>query len=108
MRVRSWFSDYAYATGSIRLTEKISEKTLKLNQEIMAHISKYDHVEHLKGFFKLQQTDIHKSNVYSIQLTNTGLNPLQDLKLTYYTKQQAAELMQKPENNWLHIPLIYS
>jgi hypothetical protein len=47
-------------------------------------VSNFDFVERNKGFFKYQQENLHKSNIYSIKLTNTRLNPAQDDVLTTY------------------------
>jgi hypothetical protein len=47
-------------------------------------VSKFDFIERNKGFFKYQQENMHKSNIYSIKLINTRLNPENDKKLIYY------------------------
>jgi hypothetical protein len=47
-------------------------------------VSNFDFVERNKGFFKYQQENLHKSNIYSIRLTNTRLNPANDDVLTIY------------------------
>ena len=50
-------------------------------EDVLNITSKYDYVERNYGFFKYQQENLHKSNIYSIKLSNTGLNPENDLKL---------------------------
>ena len=82
-RVRSWFSDTVKCTGKIK-TQVYNQtiNTMPADMEDVLNItSKYDYVERNYGFFKYQQENLHKSNIYSIKLSNTGLNPENDLKL---------------------------
>lgn len=72
-RVRSWWSDIVQCKG------KIKSQVLNLNIDDMLQIvSNYDYVERNFGFFKYQQENLHKSNIYSIKITNSGLNPETD------------------------------
>lgn len=76
-RVRSWWSDIVKCSG------KILAKPINLNiDNILNVVSNYDYVERNYGFFKYQQENMHKSNVYSVKLTNSGLNPENDEDVT--------------------------
>lgn len=57
-------------------------------------LSHFDFVERNYGFFKYQQENLHKSNIYSINLSNTGLNP--DNDYNSYTKEQVIERLLSP------------
>lgn len=103
IRVKSWFSNSVKCQGSIKLKPAVLSNVI---QETLKHVSKYDYLENIKGFFKFQQQSLHKSNIYSIKLTNSGFNPQLDQPVPYYTRQQAGEKLQN--NNYLNIPLIYS
>lgn len=61
-----------------------------MTNKILETLSHFDFVERNYGFFKSQQENLHKSNVYSINLTNTGLNPDYDGN-SYFTKEQVIE-----------------
>ncbi len=56
--------------------------------DVLKCASNYDYVERNYGFFKYQQENLHKSNIYSIKIENSGLNPDTDEKLTYFTKKE--------------------
>lgn len=51
--------------------------------DTLQYVSKYDFVERNQGVFKFQQEALHKSNIFSIQLNNTGLNPDTEETLNY-------------------------
>jgi hypothetical protein len=53
-------------------------------ENMLKTVSNFDFIERNKGFFKYQQENLHKSNIYSIKLTNTRLNPANDKVLTKY------------------------
>jgi len=79
-RVRSWWSDIVQCKGKI----KVKVKSNGMNIDDMLNVvSNYDYVERNYGFFKYQQENMHKSNVYSVKITNSGLNPENNLKLKY-------------------------
>lgn len=90
-RVRSWWSDIAQCTGKIKA--KIKTDTVNIDN-ILNVVSNYDYVERNFGFFKYQQENMHKSNVYSVKITNSGLNPENNLKVTYiYNKADLIKLL---------------
>lgn len=72
-RPRCWWSNSIKCTGSIKLIP--CEYPEAIIDNILKTVSRFDYVETNMGFFKYQQNQMHKSNIYSIKLTNTGLNP---------------------------------
>jgi hypothetical protein len=42
-------------------------------------INNYDHIEVVDGFFKSLQSDYKKSNIYSIKVKNSYLDPKLDI-----------------------------
>ena len=108
IRVRSWFSNSIKCEGKINLKPIISTNNALKTQidKTLEHISTYDFLECIKGFFTAQEQNMSKSNVYSLQLTNSGLNPASDEQVNYYTKFEAAKKLEK--DNWTGEPLIYS
>lgn len=54
-------------------------------------------LKQLHGVFKYQQSQKRKSNIYSIKLSNTGLNPDMS-QITYYTKDEIINKISKPGN----------
>lgn len=90
-RVKSWWTDEIKCIGEIRLenTTKSSTDTT-LNESVLSTLAHFDFIERNFGFFKYQQENLHKSNVYSINLSNTGLNPAED-ETKLYTKEQVIE-----------------
>lgn len=103
IRVRSWFSDSIKCQGKLLIKNNSIQTYI---DNTLAHVSKYDFLECIKGFFNAQEKNMSKSNIYSIQLTNSGLNPSSDIKVKYYTKDEVIKELEK--DNWLGIPLIYS
>lgn len=87
MRVKSWWSDTIRCEGNIKVV--IEEQ----NDEYKS-ISNYDFIQVIDGFFKFKQTGLHKSNIYSINLKNTGLSKLLDKATKMYTKQEVIKLLQ--------------
>ncbi len=90
LRIRNWWSDIIGYSGEFELIpyneitiENYKEKLPNYNK-IFNTISNYDHIEHIKGLLKFQQNDIKKSNIYSIQLQNSGLNPQNDIVESNY------------------------
>lgn len=73
--------------------------------KVLETTSKYDYVERNYGFFKYQQENLHKSNIYSIKLANSGLNPKYDEQLTYYNKSELVQILEK--ENYYNIEFIY-
>lgn len=64
-------------------------------KKVLNIVSNYDYVERNFGFFKYQQENLHKSNIYSIKLSNSGLNPENDKKPHYiYDLNEFIELLQ--------------
>lgn len=97
LRVRSWWSDTIKCTGKIKqvlpaLNKNTGEMPDNL-QEILKVTSKYDYVERNFGFFKYKQEGIHKSNIYSVKLNNSGLNPENDNTTKYYSKQELIQYL---------------
>lgn len=68
--------------------------------KVLETTSKYDYVERNYGFFKYQQENLHKSNIYSIKLANSGLNPEYDEKITYYKKAELISILET--DNYYH------
>ena len=90
MRIKNWWSNTAYCSGQMKIRQKdpITIETYKDNPlfpKLFNTISNFDHVERVKGLFKYQQNDIKKSNIYSLRLTNSGLNPANDISEDVYT-----------------------
>lgn len=55
--------------------------------DVLRITSRYEFIERNYGMFTYQQENLHKSNIYSININNSGLNPESTL-LNYYTKEQ--------------------
>lgn len=91
MRIKNWWSDSAYCNGQFHIRQK-DPITIENYQEnplfvkLFNTISNFDHVECVKGLFKYQQNDIKKSNIYSLRLTNSGLNPANDISSEAFAK----------------------
>ena len=83
-KVKSWFSDTVYCTGDIKFKVISLDDESNILPQVLSAVSYYDFVERNKGFFKYQQENLHKSNIYSIKLTNTRLNPANDKQLNKY------------------------
>ena len=84
-RVKSWWTDEIKCVGEIRLENKTKSSTdTTLNESVLSTLAHFDFIERNFGFFKYQQENLHKSNVYSINLSNTGLNPAEDDHFTKY------------------------
>ena len=79
-RIKSWWSNTIKCTGKLKLTIKsrINEMPNNTFKDVLNITSNYDYVERNFGFFKYQQENLHKSNIYSIKLSNSGLNPEND------------------------------
>lgn len=83
----AWWSNDVGFKGKIKTQAAIRNDTNKpfdpelLNkfENILNIVSNYDYIECNKGFFKFRQNDLHKSNIYSIKLKNSGLNPENDI-----------------------------
>ena len=88
MRVKSWWSDTIRCEGSIKIVQNNSSV-------LSTSINNYDFVQNVDGFFKFKQTGLHKSNIYSINLKNTGLSKAQDKETKMYTKQEVIRLLQQ-------------
>lgn len=88
MRVKSWWSDTIRCEGSLKVVQN--------NPQVLStSISNYDFIQNIDGFFKFKQTGLHKSNIYSINLKNTGLSKSQDKEVKFYTKQEAIKLLEQ-------------
>lgn len=99
IRIRSWWSENIYCSGEIRT--EVSDKNLNnILNDVLTYASKYDYVERNFGFFKYQQENLHKSNVYSIKIENSGLNPETNTR-KYYTQDFVLNDIEKylNENN---------
>jgi hypothetical protein len=73
--------------------------------KVLSVTNNYDFIERNQGFFKYQQETLHKSNIYSIKINNSGLNPDTSKKLKTYTKIQVINKLcqagqPKLENGW--------
>ena len=79
IRVINWWSDSIKCQGKLSI-EPVGEsyKADPSYNIILDTINSYDHVELIDGFFKSAQRDYKKSNIYSIKITNSGLNPEYD------------------------------
>ena len=89
MRIKNWWSNTAYCSGQMKIRQKdpITIENYTKNPlflKLFNTISNFDHVERVKGLFKYQQNDIKKSNIYSLRLTNSGLNPANDISQEAY------------------------
>ena len=89
LRIKNWWSNTAYCKGKMKIRQKnpITIENYKDNSlfpKLFNTISNFDHVERVKGLFKYQQNDIKKSNIYSLKLTNSGLNPSNDISSDAY------------------------
>ncbi len=89
MRIKNWWSNTAYCSGKMHIKQKepITIENYSKNPlfpKLFNTISNFDHVERVKGLFKYQQNDIKKSNIYSLKLTNSGLNPANDISEESY------------------------
>ena len=89
MRIKNWWSNTAYCSGQMKIRQKdpITIENYTKNPlflKLFNTISNFDHVERVKGLFKYQQNDIKKSNIYSLRLTNSGLNPANDISEEAY------------------------
>lgn len=91
MRVKSWWSDTIRCEGNIKVIQN-TEDTLITN------IENYDFIQTVDGFFKFRQTGLHKSNIYSINLKNTGLDRSGDKVVKYYTKKEVIKLIEQKYN----------
>lgn len=90
MRIKNWWSNTAYCSGKMNIKQKepITIENYSENPlfpKLFNTISNFDHVERVKGLFKYQQNDIKKSNIYSLKLTNSGLNPANDISEESYS-----------------------
>lgn len=93
-RPRCWWSNSIKCTGSIKLIPcEYPEVTIN---NILKTVSRFDYVETNMGFFKYQQDQMHKSNIYSIKLTNTGLNIDPDTDIKSYKKEEIIEKLKEP------------
>ena len=88
MRVKSWWSDTIRCEGNIKVVQNNSSV-------LSTSINNYDFVQNVDGFFKFKQTGLHKSNIYSINLKNTGLSKAQDKETKMYTKSEVIKLLQQ-------------
>lgn len=69
----------------------------EFSNDVLKIVSHYDYVERTYGFFKYQQENTHKSNIYSVKLKNSGLNPQNDLTITYFDYFQVIEKLKSKE-----------
>lgn len=93
LRIKNWWSDYVYATGSFK------QIIINENKQYITNIlNRYDYLEAVNGFYKFKQKGLHKSNIYSINLANTGVNPASDKIIKYYTKSQIIDILIKKYN----------
>lgn len=58
-------------SGKTQDTIWLSYNYYALPEEV---VQKYEMVERIRGLYKFKQNDGHKSNIYSIRITNSGLN----------------------------------
>lgn len=105
-RVRNWWSNVIQCEGKIiaKLTHDQYKMPKKLTK-VLSVTNNYDFIERNQGFFKYQQETLHKSNIYSIKINNSGLNPDTSKKLKTYTKIQVINKLcqaDQPtlENEW--------
>lgn len=56
--------------------------------EVLNYASHYDYIERTYGYFKYQQESLHKSNVYSIIIRNSGLNPTNNEQVSLFNKTE--------------------
>ena len=96
-RVKNWWSNSIKCTGTIKAIPVTDLNTINMPlnlSKVLQTTSKYDYVERMYGFFKYQQENLHKSNIYSIKIANSGLNPENDEKLTYYQKNELITILE--------------
>lgn len=55
-------------------------------QTVFDDLNQFEQVERLKGVYKFRQYDAHKSNIYSINVKNSGLNITADMGTTEQQK----------------------
>ena len=96
-RVRNWWSDIIKCTGTLKAVPVVKDNAIEMPlglSKVLNTTSKFDYVERIYGYFKYQQENLHKSNVYSIKLSNSGLNPEFDEKLRYYEKSELISILE--------------
>lgn len=93
-RPRCWWSNSIKCVGSVKLTPCEYKEEIIAN--ILKTVSRFDYVETNMGFFKYQQDQMHKSNIYSIKLTNTGLNPNTHTDIKFYEREDIIEKLKTP------------
>lgn len=89
LRPHSWWSNTLSFNGTIRIKPK-TLPTTKIDT-VLKIASHFDYVETNAGFFKYQQESLHKSNIYSVKLINSGLNPNGD----YFSKDEVIYELEK-------------
>ena len=80
IRIVNWWSNFPQCTGKIRVKIDINKKD-QTYLKILNTINSYDHIQLIDGFFKSAQIDYKKSNIYSLKVVNSGLNPINDKSL---------------------------
>lgn len=80
IKVINWWSNNIKCQGNIKVqyNHEDIEKT-KTYQTLLSMINNYDHIEVVDGFFKSLQSDYKKSNIYSIKVKNSYLDPKLDI-----------------------------
>jgi hypothetical protein len=76
-RVKNWWTNTIRGEGSV-IAKPYSQNNLDYLTEVLKDLTYYDYLEQVEGFFKYQQENLHKSNIYSINIDNSGLNPEND------------------------------
>ena len=91
-RAVSWFSSKIKCLGRVRVQSKPVPKQLyqivspytKIEEHVLSVMNNFQHLQKVEGMFIAGQNDFKKSNIYSIQLANTGLNPVDDVDKTKF------------------------
>ena len=91
MRVKSWWSDTIRCEGDIKVIQNVEDSVNGMTDII----HNYDFIQTVDGFYKFKQTGLHKSNIYSINLKNTGLSKAEDKSVRLYTKKELIKLIEK-------------
>jgi hypothetical protein len=108
LKVRSWWSNKITCTGSIKIspvesTNYLSDTMPGNLQNVLKITSKFDFVERNFGFFKYRQEGTHKSNIYSVKLTNSGLNPENDEFYNYKTEAELIQYFHEKYGVWFDV-----
>lgn len=94
----AWWSNNVGFKGKIKEQAAIrnADNTVLLDkfENILNIVSNYDYIECNKGFFKFRQNDLHKSNIYSIKLKNSGLNPENDIIINEFSEGEVIKKLE--------------